>query len=154
MSSPNQRKRPAPGSSPSLAMHPMDQFAGTDHLVRWNSPDNANGFSEDGSQAIPSYGMPQVPAQYPQPIPATPSNMVARRQMNRALVPTAGRSYEGTSDPWSSLVPGDATTLDPAVNEMNEQDNLAHLEQQALKAKREAEAKRKQIPPFVQKLSR
>ena len=135
-------------------MHPMDQFAGTDHLVRWNSPDNANGFPEDGSQAIGSYGIPQVPAQYPQPIPATPSNMLARRQMNRALVPTGGRTFEGASDPWSSLVPADATTLDPAVSEMNEQESLAHLEQQALKAKREAEAKRKQIPPFVQKLSR
>lgn len=132
----------------------MDQFGGTDNLVRWNSPDNANGFSEDGSQAIPSYGIPQVPAQYPQPIPATPSNMLARRQANRALVPTGGRTFEGASDPWSSLVPSDATTLDPAVSEMNEQESLAQLEQQALKAKREAEAKRKQIPPFVQKLSR
>lgn len=135
-------------------MHPVDQFGGTDHLVRWNSPDNVNGYGEDGSQAIGSYGIPQVPPQYSQPMPATPSNMLARRQMNRALIPTGGRTFEGASDPWSSLVPADSAALDPTVGEMSEQENLAHLEQQALKAKREAEAKRKQIPPFVQKLSR
>ncbi|MBE3047503.1 hypothetical protein IMZ48_34320 [Candidatus Bathyarchaeota archaeon] len=157
MASPNQRKRPAPGASPSLAMHNMDQFPGTDaHLVSWNSPDNTNGFAEDGSQGIPSYGIPQVPAQFTPQMPATPSNMLARRQGNRALVPTGGRAtFEGGSDPWSSsLVPSDTAALDSAVSEMNEQESLAQLEQQALKAKRDAEAKRKQIPPFVQKLSR
>lgn len=157
MASPNQRKRPAPGASPSLAMHPLDnQFSSADHFVRWNSPDNANGLGEDGAQAIGSYGIPQLPAQYSQPIPATPSNMLARRQMNRALVPTGGRAtFDNGSDPWSSsLIPADSNSLEPNVSEMNEQDSLAHLEQQALKAKREAEAKRKQIPPFVQKLSR
>lgn len=33
-------------------------------------------------------------------------------------------------------------------------ESLAELEQRALVAKREAQAKRKQIPPFVQKLRR
>lgn len=137
-------------------MHPMDQFSGADQLVRWNSPDNTNGFAEDGSQGIGPYGMPQAPTQFTQPIPATPSTMLARRQMNRALVPTGGRGagYDAGSDAWSSLVPADTATLDSGASEMNEQENLAILEQQALKAKREAEAKRKQIPPFVQKLSR
>ena len=39
----------------------------------------------------------------------------------------------------------------PAQGYANQDDNL---DQQALRAKRDAEAKRKQIPPFVQKLSR
>lgn len=70
-------------------------------------------------------------------------------------MPTGGRAtFDQGSDPWSSLVPADTATLDSAVSEMNEQESLAQLEQQAVKAKRDAEAKRKQIPPFVQKLSR
>jgi len=82
--------------------------------------------------------------------------MLARRVMNRALIPTGSRaSFDANPDPWASLVPADPSTLDTTVNpEMSEQENLQHLEQLALKAKRDAEAKRKQIPPFVQKLSR
>ncbi|SPO03849.1 related to heat shock transcription factor [Cephalotrichum gorgonifer] len=156
MTSPNQRKRPAPGASPSIPMHSVDQqFAGTDHLVRWNSPDNSNGYVDDDAQTIGSFGITQPPAKFAQPqVPAAASTMLARRQMNRALVPTGARgNFEGDSDPWSSLVPADTAVLDPTVGGMNEQDNLVQLEQLALKAKREAEAKRKQIPPFVQKLS-
>jgi heat shock transcription factor len=37
---------------------------------------------------------------------------------------------------------------------MDEQDSIERLEERALRAKKEAQAKRKQIPPFVQKLSR
>jgi heat shock transcription factor len=38
--------------------------------------------------------------------------------------------------------------------EPNVEETVAQLEARALKAKRDAEAKRKQIPPFVQKLAR
>jgi hypothetical protein len=37
---------------------------------------------------------------------------------------------------------------------MDEHDNVERLEEMAQRAKRDAQAKRKQIPPFVQKLSR
>jgi heat shock transcription factor len=37
---------------------------------------------------------------------------------------------------------------------MEENDNIELLEERAAVAKREATSKRKQIPPFVQKLSR
>lgn len=37
---------------------------------------------------------------------------------------------------------------------VTQDDNIEELEERAQKAKREAHAKRKQIPPFVQKLSR
>jgi len=37
---------------------------------------------------------------------------------------------------------------------MEENDNIELLEEKATVAKRDAQAKRKQIPPFVQKLSR
>ncbi|PKS12168.1 hypothetical protein jhhlp_001466 [Lomentospora prolificans] len=156
MSSPNQRKRPAPGTSPSIAMQPIDQqFGSTDSMMRWTSPDNSGGFVEDASQGMGSYGLQQIPAQFQQPVPATPSNMLTRRTMNRALIPTGPRAnFDTNGDPWTSLVPADPSTLDPTVgSELSEQENLQHLEQLALKAKRDAEAKRKQIPPFVQKLS-
>jgi len=37
---------------------------------------------------------------------------------------------------------------------MDENDSIERLEERAARAKREAQVKRKQIPPFVQKLSR
>jgi hypothetical protein len=46
--------------------------------------------------------------------------------------------------------------MDPSNGAPNDGwgENLAELEQRALVAKRDAQAKRKQIPPFVQKLRR
>ncbi len=71
--------------------------------------------------------------------------------MNNALV-AANRAYTPQSDPWPSfdenLVPGQ--TEGP----IDEHDNIELLEERAQRAKREAQAKRKQIPPFVQKLNR
>jgi heat shock transcription factor len=51
---------------------------------------------------------------------------------------------------------GDDTSLitRDGDNETAEQDNIEKLEEMAQKAKRDAQGKRKQIPPFVQKLSR
>jgi heat shock transcription factor, other eukaryote len=50
----------------------------------------------------------------------------------------------------------DPPLMDPSNGVPNDGwgENLAELEQRALAAKREAQAKRKQIPPFVQKLRR
>lgn len=86
--------------------------------------------------------------------PATPSNALARRGINNQLVATTRPYNAPQSEGWpgfdeSALVPqqnGNATT--------DEHDNLEVLEEKAQKAKRDASAKRKQIPPFVQKLNR
>lgn len=72
--------------------------------------------------------------------------------MNNALV-ASNRAYSPQqTDPWPSfddtLVPG--STDGP----IDEHDNIELLEDKAQKAKRDALAKRKQIPPFVQKLNR
>lgn len=62
-------------------------------------------------------------------------------------------SFDASSEPWGNF--GDDTAfLQGANGSVDEHDNLEHLEERALRAKREAQAKRKQIPPFVQKLSR
>ena len=97
-------------------------------------------------------GIPQ--AQYdlsntPQPN-QMPSTQLARRPLNRQLVPTNQR-YDNTVDTWF----GDDPMQDPTQgNGMEESDNIELLEEKAAVAKRDAQSKRKQIPPFVQKLSR
>lgn len=75
--------------------------------------------------------------------------------MNRALVPTGVRqNFDSASDPWS-FVGEDSSLLQQQPNgNLTETDNVEVLEEMAHKAMREAQQKRKQIPPFVQKLSR
>jgi heat shock transcription factor len=70
------------------------------------------------------------------------------------MVQTATRAnFDASNDPWGSF--GDDSLLDPQnSNGMEETDNIELLEEKAIIAKRDAQSKRKQIPPFVQKLSR
>ncbi|KAF3070909.1 Heat shock factor protein [Daldinia childiae] len=91
---------------------------------------------------------PSAPSQYPQ---ATPSNVVARRGMNNALVATNRAFTPQQNDTW----PGFEENLiaSQPSGTVDEHDNIELLEEKAQRAKREAQAKRKQIPPFVQKLN-
>lgn len=73
------------------------------------------------------------------------SNQVARRQPANQMV-NRGRSYEQPSASLPEQGNG------PESGGWSE--SLDELYQRAMVAKREAQAKRKQIPPFVQKLSR
>jgi len=75
---------------------------------------------------------------------AARSNQLVRRNQNQQL---ATRGRPGWPDANSNLQP--QTTW-----EHFEEEDERDLEQRALAAKRDAQAKRKQIPPFVQKLSR
>lgn len=102
-----------------------------------------------------SYDFLQNPTQVPQgSVPqASPSNSLARRQANHALIPT-NVSYNTSVEPWSD-VGNDASLVPHEQNEnLTSQDNIEVLEEMAQSVKMEAQAKRKQIPPFVQKLSR
>jgi heat shock transcription factor len=126
--------------------------------MQWNNTggaaDATDYFSAAAAHGEDPYGLSQTQQTYPQAVSA-PSNSLARRQMNRALVPTNLRaSYDPSSDQWASF--GDDGLLVPqnATEGRVEQDNVEVLEEMAQKAKRESQAKRKQIPPFVQKLSR
>lgn len=105
----------------------------------------------------------QLPQQQPygQVPAATPNNALARRQMNRALVPTAPRAnFDNPNDPWSSFVGSDSSSALLQQQQhanganMTEVQSIEALEELATKAKQEAQLKRKQIPPFVQKLNR
>ncbi|KAI1655717.1 hypothetical protein F4813DRAFT_397907 [Daldinia decipiens] len=148
MSSPNPRKRPAPGSIP--IQHPMaTPYSTPDQLLRWNG-NNAGTFVDNTSNGVNSYGVmpPSAPSQYPQ---ATPSNALARRGMNNALVATNRAFTPQQNDTWPGF---DENLIASQPNgTVDEHDNIELLEEKAQRAKREAQAKRKQIPPFVQKLN-
>ncbi|GJD01607.1 HSF-type DNA-binding protein [Colletotrichum higginsianum] len=127
-----------------------------DPFLRWGGAADANGLVDGtGAQAINSYGIVPGPQQQ-QFVPPTPNpnNALARRQMNRALVPTGVRqNFDSPSDPWSLGGEDSALLQQQANGTMTETDNIEVLEEMARKAMREAQQKRKQIPPFVQKLS-
>jgi heat shock transcription factor, other eukaryote len=123
-----------------------------DQVVRWNGVgDNVGSFLEGADGAGSSYELVQSQSQF-SPLP---SDALTRRPMNRALVPANSRPAFDTAGPWPSFM-GDDTSLitRDGDNETAEQDNIEKLEEMAQKAKRDAQGKRKQIPPFVQKLSR
>lgn len=93
-------------------------------------------------------------APYQQSVSAT-STQLARIPGNRQMVSSARQPYDDGADPWGAHF-GENTPLDLQASSngvMEENDNIELLEEKAAIAKREAQAKRKQIPPFVQKLS-
>ncbi|KAH7155348.1 hypothetical protein B0J13DRAFT_223764 [Dactylonectria estremocensis] len=159
MSAPNPRKRGAPGAAPMVPIQqqmqqPYVSGAGAgDQMLRWNGMGDGTGFVDGNPHVGNSYGLVPAQPQYPQPVP-TPSNSLARRQVNRALVPTNPRpNFDASADPWGNFGEENALLQQNPTETLTEQENLEMLEEMASKAKRESQAKRKQIPPFVQKLS-
>ena len=78
--------------------------------------------------------------QVPQPQPA---NQLTRRQPNQPIVPVREQAG-GVNRQWN----------DAGGVSQNGWAPVDDLDQRADAAKRDAESKRKQIPPFIQKLSR
>lgn len=158
MSAPNSRKRTAPGASPVVPVpHGMpQQFTAdgvSDAMTRWNGNPDPSVFLDNNSYAPNPYLMAPNAAQFQPTVPG-PSNAVARRQMNQALQPTNQR-YDATTDPWASFGENEGALIQqPNGDHATEEDSVEKLEELAAQAKREAHVKRKQIPPFVQKLSR
>ncbi|KAH6847866.1 hypothetical protein B0I37DRAFT_153004 [Chaetomium sp. MPI-CAGE-AT-0009] len=154
MSSPNPRKRPASGPPPMAPLPQIPQSFSpvqSDPMFRWNGVDGSS-FGDSGTSGINSFAMLPTASPYGQTIPAS-TNALARRQNSRALVPTAPRApFERGSDGWTGYGE-DPAYLQQANPGAEEHDSVERLEEMAQRAKREAQAKRKQIPPFVQKLS-
>jgi heat shock transcription factor len=118
-------------------------------------PDNTNYVTDPTAFKMNNYGAGAGTHPQYDPSVAAPSTQIARRPNNRQLVPTVQRNpYDNSGDPWGPF--GDDSILDPQSNggRMEENDNIELLEEKAAVAKRDAQSKRKQIPPFVQKLSR
>jgi heat shock transcription factor, other eukaryote len=146
------RKRPAPGTSPvafqqqmqsaanSYNAAPIPQLSDEQFLqLGYNAQqpssfgdastynNSANNFGGNGAQA---------------------SNQLARRPVNQLA--NRGRSYiDSNGLQWVDSTNGGGQQLDSAWN-----DDIEALEKKAQQAKKIAQEKRKQIPPFVQKLSR
>jgi heat shock transcription factor len=144
------RKRPAPGTSPvvqqqmgSMPTYTSNPNTGlsNDQFLQWGSePSNTvNPFPVD----VNSYNAVQYANQDMPATGVSSSNQLTRRPINQLI--SRNRGYEQPPPP-------------PSMAEHNPGDgwgeSLAELEQRAIIAKRDSQAKRKQIPPFVQKLSR
>ncbi|CAG7927572.1 unnamed protein product [Penicillium olsonii] len=157
------RKRPAPGTTPAVhpqmnqhphglpnfptAANPGSQLS-NDQFLQWgqNPPANtvnASALSDNSynSSAFPPSSEASAPA-------ATASNQLARRQTNQNQMVSRNRGYE---QPPASYVENGGPNGNGESGAWGE--SLEELYRRALTAKRDSQAKRKQIPPFVQKLS-
>lgn len=148
------RKRPAPGASP-VVHQPMPNYTpnpgsqlSNDQFLQWGQNPSSAGVTPSSFPDINSYNAAAYPPPPNQDVSAaaTPSNQIARRPMNQLV--SRNRGYDQA--PTSLMDHGGGGVADGG----GWGESLAELEQRALIAKREAQAKRKQIPPFVQKLSR
>ncbi|KAJ5941718.1 hypothetical protein N7516_001886 [Penicillium verrucosum] len=129
------RKRPAPGTVPPVhpQMNPVPNF-----------PTTANPGSQLSNDQFLQWGF--APPQDVSAPAATASNQLARRQANQVV--SRNRGYE---QPPASYVENGGNTGNGESGAWGE--SLEELYRRALAAKRDSQAKRKQIPPFVQKLS-
>lgn len=148
------RKRPAPGTSPTPyqgtyrppSPAAMGSYGGLDPQV------SNDQFLQFGYQ--PPLESPQVSyndSSIPQPTnhrtdTGGGSNQLARRPANQ-VVPRDGSRGDSNDVNWTEQ--GNGQRLEGAWG-----DDIDDLKQRAQVAKREAQSKRKQIPPFIQKLAR
>lgn len=145
------RKRPAPGTSPPVSQ-PMVSVPGFQNSNTQLSNDQYLPWSHDSSAPVAPYALDASgtynPGQYQVNQDMSSSTQLARRPMNQLV--RNNRGYEQPPPP-----PPAPSLSDPAPSNdaWGEGESLAELQQRALIAKREAQAKRRQIPPFVQKLS-
>ena len=155
------RKRPAPGASPAVQQpmaaptnyappNPGSQLS-NDQFLQWGQNPSANVVNPASFADPSSYNQSGLPTAQDLSAPATgtaASNQLTRRQQSNQLV-SRNRGYEQAPatypDQNANAGPGESGAWGESLEE---------LYQRALAAKRDAQAKRKQIPPFVQKLSR
>ncbi|KAJ5706675.1 hypothetical protein N7488_006476 [Penicillium malachiteum] len=150
------RKRPAPGANP--VVHPQmgavpnytppnpGSQLSNDQFLQWGQNPSTNAVNASGYQDNTGYNQGYANS-HDLSATAANNNQLARRQQPNQLV-SRNRGYEQApvshSDPNASGNNGESGAWGESLEE---------LYARALTAKREAQAKRKQIPPFVQKLS-
>jgi heat shock transcription factor len=157
MSPPNSRKRAAPGASPTPQQQQMTQtypsastqMSNTD--FRWpQGSNNTDNMVFPDTYNLPTYSnAPQQ--QYGNQQQASSSTQLARRPMNQHLMQT--QRYDDPNA-WGQYGDEQLDVVAAGNGGVAENDNIELLEERAAVAKRESQSKRKQIPPFVQKLSR
>ena len=156
MSHGGSRKRPAPGASPlghdklrdsrnngqySMAPPEYPQQVTSNGLPQYSDPANNYGNSNLASTLFHSNMSSNMPS-------STLENQIARRQPDNQIVPVM--NYNNTDYPSGP----DYGAISQSTEDGWPAAKYDDLDQKALIAKREAQAKRKQIPPFIQKLSR
>ena len=152
MQSHQSRKRPAPGTSPS-SRPTQDDFeipTMTDVQMPGNvyndwTDQNIMGQPVASYPKVPTYSDPYAPVANSTQSLSNISNQLIRRS-NQGLASREGQ-YE--NDGW--LDDGNTQVQTTTWDEVTDEEDL---EQKALAAKKDAQGKRKTIPPFVQKLSR
>lgn len=152
------RKRPAPGTSP--AVHPQmgtvpnysspnpNSQLSNDQFLQWGQNPAVNAVNASSYAENPAFHQGNI---NPQDVPAAATannSQLARRQQANQLV-SRNRGYEQAPVAYSEHNPSGNPGESGAWGE-----SLEELYARAQAAKRESQAKRKQIPPFVQKLSR
>jgi heat shock transcription factor, other eukaryote len=152
------RKRPAPGADPMPYYHQLQDAAAAGPLNDGLGPQLSNDqFLQWGQTGQPATGASYNDNSYAlnanqyaqgnsQNLPQA-SNQLARRPM--AQLTARGPQPAQDSGAW---VDTSNTAANSAENEWG--DDIVELEAKAQIAKRDAQSKRKQIPPFVQKLNR
>ncbi|KAF2676724.1 hypothetical protein K458DRAFT_321253 [Lentithecium fluviatile CBS 122367] len=146
------RKRRAPGASPMENSYQDTGNAGTDtYMGSWNDPSSGDmgGFGDpslyDGMNFTGNMGQP-----------STHNRVVSLDGMNGSVDLGAGQLVR--RNPNQQLAARGRNAWDPYNTQdpggtWEAPDDDEELERKAVIAKKEAQAKRKQIPPFVQKLS-
>ncbi len=142
------RKRRAPGASPqtSTQTYQQDITVPNDSYMNWNDPSlNVDMSGFNNPSLYDAYGNSMAAAGHDRVVSledGADMNMgqLVRRNPNQQLAPAPRRNqwdgYPSPTQQWETM------------------DDEEELEQKAAVAKKDAQAKRKQIPPFVQKLSR
>ena len=156
------RKRPAPGTSP--LVHPQippvanfptpdSEHLSNDQFLQWghNVPPNLNTVDPNAPhyQALPHQphaAMQNMQGPNQLTRRAGSNQLVGRNRAHEGGIPVVDPDVEGGG---RGGTPSRASESADPHGETEEQ-----LHERALAAKKEAQAKRKQIPPFVQKLSR
>lgn len=158
------RKRPAPGASPvhqaqqqqqqqqPSELDPKSEASqmATDQYLQWHQQHLANsatGYPDTGNDLTTTLFNALNQATTAPP-PAV-SNQLARRPATHHLVPRT--TFANTADDSWPTIPEDG--IQPPQDQVWRNSN-DELEREAQIARRDTQAKRKQIPPFVQKLSR
>ncbi|KAJ6155888.1 hypothetical protein N7470_006454 [Penicillium chermesinum] len=148
------RKRSAPGTAPAAhniapnygAANPGSQLS-NDQFLQWGQNTSPNAINTSSYADPSTYNPAGYAASQELAGSGTPSTQLTRRQQPNQLV-TRNRAYEQPPatypDQNNTAGSGDSGVWGESLEE---------LYQRAMAAKQDAQAKRKQIPPFVQKLS-
>jgi heat shock transcription factor len=135
-----------------MQTYPQDASMPTDQYMSWNDPTMGADMGGFNDQALfDNYGASTMNSGHNRVVsldglndvsaPDMGAGQLVRRNPNQQLAPAPRRGqwdgYNSPTQQWETIA-----------------DDDEELEQKAAIAKKDAQAKRKQIPPFVQKLSR